>query len=120
MPHPASQDLIEAFADLAEHTRPACGSCRAPFVCCTGDQCEATRETARDLFGVDLPTGTGKIPFLAESGCTLDPYLRPICSVHVCEMHLIADTPYSRTYALLRERAEELLEDHVERAHLET
>jgi hypothetical protein len=115
MPHPPSQDLIDTFAELAAHTLPACGTCRSPFACCTGAQCEAARDTAKDLFDEDLPQGEGPIPFLAEGGCILPPHIRPICAVHVCERHLAAETPFARTYHDLRERAGDLLEEHMER-----
>lgn len=44
------------------------------------------------------------------------PHLRPLCAVHVCENHLMEDTPWTQTYWALREIAEEALEQDLMRA----
>lgn len=109
-----SQSYVEAFRTLAEHTEPKCGACRAAYICCTSEQCRATQDFALETFGIHLTEGSGPLPFLDESGCTVPPHLRPICSVHVCEQHITGDE-WSEVYEDLREAAGTALEDEIER-----
>lgn len=103
-----SQELIDAFQAVADLTAPKCAACRAPFACCSKDQCEGTKDFAKEHFGVTLEETGGKLPFLGDNGCVVPPHLRPLCSVHVCEMHL-SDPEWSETYMDARERADEAL-----------
>ena len=112
MPKQASDELKSVFKDLAEHTAPKCGSCLAAYACCSSGQCHSVKEEALTLFGVTLePTGT-LLPFLGPNGCTVEPHLRPICSVHVCERHL-TDDAWTQRYYELRDKSEDLLYEHV-------
>ena len=76
----------DIFAQLADHTRPACASCRVPYACCSAQQCQETARIARDDLGADLThLATGHpLPFMGPEGCVVAPHLRPICTVHVC------------------------------------
>lgn len=109
--------LESVFKDLAAHTAPACGSCRLAHACCNTGQCEATLALAKEDFGVDLTplkTNHPTLPFLGATGCVVPPHLRPICSVHVCEKHLEAETPWTNRYWELRDIADDLLWTHLE------
>lgn len=100
----------EAAAKIAAHTVSKCGQCRAPYQCCHESHCEVTRQFALEEFGVTLePTGHPTLPFMGEKGCVVEPYLRPICAVHVCENHLMAFGDWVDEYWKLRETLEEKL-----------
>ena len=75
------------YQQMADLTKPKCGECRIPYYCCSPEHCEETARYAEEKFGVTLPRGEGRLPFLGETGCTVEPYMRPICSVHVCDNH---------------------------------
>ncbi len=57
---------------------------------------------------VNLEETGGALPFLGDNGCVVPPHLRPLCSVHVCEMHL-GNEAFSETYFEARERADAAL-----------
>ena len=115
-PHTPSPELVDAFAQLAELTRPKCGACRAPYRCCSAGNCDAAAEMARELYGVDPKPGDGPLPFLGPDGCTLAPHLRPLCTVHVCDQHLTSDPAFADAYYDLRDKAGDLLAEHHEKA----
>jgi hypothetical protein len=100
-----------AFAAIAEHTREKCGACLAPYACCTAEQCAATISFAKETYGVELvTTDHPKLPLMGPAGCTAAPHFRPICAVHVCEQHLIGETPWTDAYWDLRMQAEDAFE----------
>jgi hypothetical protein len=109
-----SQSYIDAFAELAAHSAPKCGTCRAAYACCTAEQCETVRDFAQDTFGIALndAIGNSNLPFLGAKGCVVPPHLRPLCAVHVCGQHL-KDDDWSEKYWELRERAGDLLESEI-------
>jgi hypothetical protein len=57
-------------------------------------------------YKTDHPT----LPFMSDSGCTLPPYLRPLCTLHTCEVNAFgckrADTKWTEKYFDLREQIE--------------
>jgi len=112
-PKPPTEAYVQAFADLAKHTAPKCGACRVAYICCSAEQCAATRDFALETFGETLVEGSGPLPFLGSEGCTVPPHLRPICSVHVCEQHL-NDDAWSLKYESLRDAAGDLLQEAIE------
>ena len=105
-----SDDLITSFKEVADMTAPKCASCRAPFACCSKEQCEDTKNFAETYFDVVLEETGGKLPFLGDKGCVVPPHFRPLCSVHVCEMHF-SDPDWTDKYMAAREKAEEALYD---------
>jgi hypothetical protein len=47
------------------------------------------RTFAMKEYGIELKeTGNKEIPFMCESGCVVAPHLRPICTIHVCNVSL--------------------------------
>lgn len=42
---------------------------------------------AKQFWDVDLPvTDHDRLPLMGEQGCTAAPHLRPLCSIHTCEI----------------------------------
>ena len=81
--------LIELYKAMYEHTKNECSfSCRVPNSCCEEMYCDIAKKYAKEKYGVDLkPTGHPTIPFMGKDGCTVEPHLRPICTVHTCEIN---------------------------------
>ena len=99
---------IALFAEMAELTKDQCASCRVPFLCCTEGQCEVTIAYAKETWGVDLePTGHPRLQLLGEKGCIAAPHLRPLCTIHTCQIASSECGPTSewtdRYFALRRE-----------------
>ena len=43
------------------------------------------RTFARERYGIELSeTDHPELPFMGPEGCTVAPYLRPICTIHAC------------------------------------
>jgi hypothetical protein len=79
--------------------------------------CGCAEEYARDEWGVDLTplkTGHPTLPFMGDSGCVVPVHLRPLCTIHTCEIAANGfkrgDTEWTEKYFELRERIEELEE----------
>lgn len=107
-----SQEMIDSFAAVADHSKQKCGQCINPFGCCRPEHCEETKRFALEMFGIELEeTGHESIPFLGPDGCVVAPHLRPLCSVYVCEIHLMADNDWTEKYWILREDASEAIEE---------
>lgn len=99
-----NQALKDKYQEMADFTRPRCGACPVPNHCCAENYCESTREYARDEWSVTLiPIEGAKLPYLGPKGCIVSPYLRPICTVHVCDGHLMKDATFAEKYEELRE-----------------
>lgn len=82
------------YKEMYDLTAPECAKCRVPHSCCDSMYCEFSREWAKNKFGVTLKeTGHPRLPFMGESGCTVEPHLRPLCTLHVCD---IAGLGYKR------------------------
>lgn len=72
-------------------TLPSCGKteeCKLVYGerrCCSGSYCELARKFALEKYGIVLQeTGNKEVPFMAASGCVVEPHLRPVCSLHTC------------------------------------
>jgi len=45
------------------------------------------QQIAQEVWNTDVSdqrTGHERLPFMGESGCVLEPHLRPLCSRHAC------------------------------------
>jgi hypothetical protein len=104
----APDELKQAYREMADLTNPACKGCMIPFSCCHETYCNTTIEYAKTRYGIDLPHDpTAKLPLLGPSGCTAEPYLRPMCTVHTCDVLTWGhgDTrEWTETYFDLRDR----------------
>lgn len=82
-----AQSLIDLYQQMHELTEPECAhACNLPRTCCSRMYCDMATEIA-EQFGVKLevqdhPT----LPYMSPTGCVVPPYLRPLCSVHTCEI----------------------------------
>lgn len=84
------------------------------YRCCEKQYCEEARRFAKEKYGIDLQeTGNPDLPFMGEHGCSVEPYLRPICAMHVCTVswaaksHVEHDDRKFAEYRELRKQIEE-------------
>lgn len=105
--------LMQEMADI---TLPECkNSCNVPLSCCDPLYCEITKTFAKDFYNIDLvETGHPKLPYMSETGCTIEPHLRPICTMHTCAVGSLGykpnDVVWTTNYFQLRDRIDELLQ----------
>ena len=64
--------------------------------------------------GVTLvPTGHPTLPFMGPNGCTVEPHLRPLCTMHTCAINAFGfkpdDPEWTVKYFVLRELIEEAM-----------
>lgn len=113
-----SESLPILYQRMADLTAPLCGSGSCEFSqrasnqyrCCEKQYCEIARKFAHDKYGEELiPTGNIDLPFMGPEGCVVSPYLRPICTLHVCSVswseksHIENDAQKMNTYLELRQ-----------------
>lgn len=104
--------LMQEMADL---TSPECAMvCRAPHTCCDELYCEIAFHYARRNYGVELHrTDHPKLWFMTETGCTVEPHLRPMCTLHVCSIQAFGqkqnDPEFNEYYYTLRNKVDDLL-----------
>ena len=105
--------LEQLYQEMADLTRPECsGSCALPHSCCHARHCADTIQWAQERWGVTLvPTGHPTLPLMGEGGCVAAPHLRPICTVHTCDIASMGfkrlpqpDPQWTRQYFRLRGR----------------
>lgn len=108
-------ELVEAAEAVYQHTRDECGQCKAPHSCCSPEYCEMAEEYSREDLGIDVSaqrTSHRKLPFMGETGCVLAPHLRPLCTMHTCDVNSLGfkpgDQAWSSKYFELRSRYEKV------------
>lgn len=104
---------------MYQHTKNECGKCAAPHSCCDEIYCSEAKIVAKLWFGVDLKeTGHKTLPYMGESGCTVQPHMRPRCTVHVCSIDRYGfkkeDEQWTNEYFKLREDIEISMDELVE------
>lgn len=106
--------LEKLYNEMYELTLPECKGCRAPLSCCSPEYCDLATMRASE-FGVELtPTGHDKLPYMGENGCVVPAYLRPLCTLHTCDVCSIGfkrDDPsgeWTDKYFVLRDQIEQL------------
>lgn len=78
--------LVDLYQQMYELTKPECDACRLPHSCCSPEYCHLAMKRAAD-FGISLtPTGHDKLPLMGAAGCVAPPHLRPLCTLHTCDM----------------------------------
>jgi hypothetical protein len=108
------QQLIVAYERMYQHTHPECArACRRPFSCCSPEYCEWAIESAQKEWGVALTrTEHPKLPLMGPSGCIAAPHLRPMCTLHTCEIYAFGtkrgDPQWTATYFELRHEIDQL------------
>jgi hypothetical protein len=108
-----SQALIQAYQEIADFTRKLCekhcitvdehiGSC------CDKMYCEIALERAAQ-YGIKLEHVSANPCFLLnEHGCTVDPWLRSMCAVHVCDKCIYFNIRDYNKYFKLRGKVDKL------------
>jgi hypothetical protein len=104
--------LIVLYQEMADLTLPKCKECRVPLSCCDSMYCDMAFAYAK-AEGVNLErTNHPTLPLMGEKGCTAPPYLRPLCTLHVCSINSLGfdakDLKWTNKYFALRERIDEL------------
>lgn len=106
--------LITLYKQMADITEPECGkSCAVPHSCCSPEYCESTIHYAQEDYGIELQhTGHEKLPLMGPTGCTAAPYLRPMCTMHTCDINGLGfkknDQPWTKMYFKIRNQIESL------------
>lgn len=104
---PTSDKLIQLYQQMSDHTKQECASCQLPHSCCDVLYCEIADAYARGK-GIALQRSDHdpKLLFMSPGGCTVPPYLRPLCTVHTCAIAAFGekpgDKPWTREYFKLR------------------
>lgn len=89
------KQLQTLYKKMADMTKPECAKvCRVPFSCCSPDYCEMAEQFAKEKYDIklprvplnDRPDRQGDLQFMSKTGCTVPPYLRPLCTLHTCEI----------------------------------
>jgi hypothetical protein len=107
-------EMEKLYKEMYELTEPECSkSCRIPRSCCYPQACEMATDRAAE-FGVTLvPTGH-RITYMGENGCVVPPYLRPLCTLHTCDISGLGfkrddpDGSWTAHYFNLREQIDQL------------
>lgn len=111
-----NKELIILYAEMAGLTKPECANtCRVPLSCCSPEYCMMTEMYSKEDWGVDLSdkhTGHPTLPFMGPTGCVIEPHLRPICTLHTCDINSIGckqgDMAWTERYFALRGKIDEL------------
>lgn len=113
MPRTNNTKLKILYKDMYQHTNSDCrANCKSKFSCCNEAHCEAAIEWALKRWGIKLePVGT-TIPLLGPNGCIAEPHLRPLCTIHTCDIsafgHKRGDEEWTDKYWQIRDKLEEL------------
>lgn len=113
----AKARLVALYQEMYELTVPECASsCPVPRSCCSPEYCESTIRYAKEYWGTTLtPTGHDRLPLMGPTGCTAAPHLRPMCTLHTCDINSFGlkmrpkpDVKWSHRYFQIRADIERL------------
>ena len=102
--------LIELYQAMYKLTEPECScSCKVPRSCCSPEYCEMTISHAKERWGVELVmTDHPRLKLMGATGCIADPHLRPLCTLHTCDISSLGfkpgDRDWDRRYWFLRDQ----------------
>jgi hypothetical protein len=105
-------ELTRLYAEMADLTLTDCKArCKTHFSCCSPEYCEMALERAQQ-FGEPLePTGDPRLPCMGQSGCVAAPHLRPLCTLHHCDINALGihktDPGWTDRYFRLRAKIED-------------
>lgn len=101
--------LEDLYRQIAELTYNQCQKeCQMLGICCTRLYCNLVIRKARKEYAIELQEENGIIPLLGKNNqCIAEPYMRPLCSMHICK-DLLDDKQFSAKYFELRDRIENL------------
>lgn len=77
--------IEQLYQEMYEHTRDECKGCRVPHACCSLEMCEFSDAFAQEQ-GIKIEKVEGPLPFMGVNGCVVPPHLRPLCTVHTCDI----------------------------------
>lgn len=105
------ETIIQLYKQMSDLTQPQCQhQCRVPLSCCSGEYCEMAIEWAKEQYNVTLQeTGHATLPLMGPEGCTAEPHLRPLCTLHTCAINnygFTQDPDWDKHYFTLRDRIE--------------
>ncbi len=78
------------YQKMADITSPVCenecsGYRDKQYRCCEIKYCLLAAKFTKEKYSIELkPTGNTELLFMGEKGCTVPPYLRPVCALHAC------------------------------------
>lgn len=89
MKEETKKQLIDLYQQMADHTLPECkNTCALPLTCCSPEYCHMAIMIAKTDWGIELKKTDHKIlPLMGPDGCTAAPHLRPLCSLHTCQVN---------------------------------
>lgn len=105
------EHLVRLYRTMYEHTKDECAQCRCPHSCCSPEYCEGAIIYAQEQWGVTLVrTNHPRLPLMGPTGCTADPHLRPICTLHTCAVNGLGFKPgddvWTEKYFAIRDEIE--------------
>lgn len=106
--------LIDVYQKMSDLTSPECASvCVIPHSCCSPEYCHMTIQIAKEDWNVELSsTDHPTLPLMGPNGCTAAPHLRPICTVHACQVNSLGckpnDLKWTKMYFKLRSNIDKL------------
>ncbi len=106
------ESLKIAYRALADFTEPECKSgCKIPQSCCSSEYCGMAIERAAEE-GITLHiTNHLTLPLMGPHGCIAEPWMRPLCTFHVCCINGFGfkpgDPEWTQRYFQLREIVED-------------
>lgn len=105
------QTLVALFQKMYDLTRPECDNCRCPRSCCSEEYCEMAAEIATEVGVALVATGHATLPYMGENGCVVPPHLRPLCTLHTCDIngagHHKTNMKWTTEYFILRDAIDE-------------
>lgn len=112
----AKAKLVTAYQAMYALTEPECRlTCRCPQSCCSSEYCDMAVHHAHEGWGIDLTPLLdlkGRLPLMGPTGCKALPHLRPLCTLHTCDVQGIGckrgDPDWTTRYFALRDEIEEL------------
>lgn len=107
--NPEPENRVRLFAEMYAHTKNECANCRAPYSCCSPEYGEMA---ARGMLEANEPippsTNNPRCQFLSTQGCIIQPYQRPLCTLHTCDVNSLGfkrnDPEWTEKYFEIRER----------------
>jgi hypothetical protein len=109
-----SDKVKNLFQQMYELTEPECRlTCRCPQSCCSPEYCDFAEEFAREHGETLQATNHPRLKFMGEKGCIIPPHLRPLCTLHTCDIGNLgfhrSDPKWTKKYFELREQIEKEL-----------
>ncbi len=106
-----TERVIKLFRDMSELTAPECAkNCKVPHSCCDPMYCSMAEDYALEKDIVLKHTDHPILKFMGPTGCTVEPHLRPLCTLHTCAIGNLGFKPgdheWTEKYFRLREQIE--------------